>query len=235
MTDSIIVTGASSGIGKAVTEKLIENDYHVYAVARRPMPWWEQHAHITPVQLDLRVLSSIPDGLNHAITNPNDLHGLISCAGTGYFASLEEFSYSQIQQAVEINLIQHMLMARWVLPHLKQHNRGDLVFIGSDAGEQGAKQGSLYCACKFALRGFAQSLRAECNTRDIRVAIVQPGMVQTPFYEALHFAPGGGAGQSLSAEDVAQAVLFLLRMPAGTVIDEINLSPMRKVIDFKKT
>ena len=92
----------------------------------------------------------------------------------------------------------------------------------------------MYCAAKFALRGFAQALRAECARSGIRVTLVNPGMVQTPFFDALDFRPGESPDCYILPEDVARTVAHVLAARPGTVFDEIDLSPQKRVIEFNK-
>jgi NADP-dependent 3-hydroxy acid dehydrogenase YdfG len=123
-------------------------------------------------------------------------------------------------------------VTRAFLPDFKRQGYGDLVFIGSESALRGGRRGAVYSATKFGLRGFVQSLRDECARSSVRVGIVNPGMVATSFFNALDFRPGQEPGQHLQAEDVAEAVRFMLTARPGAVIDEINLSPEKTVIDF---
>ena len=104
--------------------------------------------------------------------------------------------------------------------------------MGSEAALTGTAQGSLYCAAKFALRGLAQALRAECARAGIRVTLVNPGMVQSPFFDELDFRPGPEPDNYILPEDVAEVIVQALTARDGTVLDEINLSPQKKVIEF---
>ena len=106
--------------------------------------------------------------------------------------------------------------------------------MGSEAAVSGGKKGAVYSATKFAVRGLAQSLREECAGSGVRVGIVNPGMVNTGFFDRLNFRPGNAPGDHLTPEDVADAVWLMLSARAGAVIDEINLSPQKKVIQFGK-
>ena len=116
---------------------------------------------------------------------------------------------------------------------MKRQKRGDLIFIGSEAALAGGRKGAIYAASKFALRGLAQSLRQECATSGVRVALINPGMVQTPFYQGTHFTHGAAPENYIRPEDVAEAVLLILTARPETVFDEINLSPLKKVIHWK--
>ena len=110
--------------------------------------------------------------------------------------------------------------------------RGNLVFIGSEAALQGKRKGAIYCASKFALRGFAQALRQECSRSGVAVSLINPGMVQTPFFDRLDFAPGGDETNYILPQDVAQSVAMVLASRAGTVFDEIHLTPLKHVVQF---
>ena len=110
----------------------------------------------------------------------------------------------------------------------------DLIFIGSEAALVGSRKGSIYCASKFALRGFSQALRDECAKSSVRVSLINPGMVKTDFFQTLTFKPGEHESQHLLAEDVADAVSYIINARKGIIIDEINLNPANNVIQFKK-
>ena len=155
-----------------------------------------------------------------------------SMPAVGRFGTLEQFSYEQIRSLIDLNLTSHVFVARAFLPSLKKAGRGHLIFMGSEAALTGTAQGSLYCAAKFALRGLAQALRAECARTSVRVTLVNPGMVQSPFFDELDFRPGPDPDNYILPEDVAEVIVQALTARDGTVLDEINLSPQKKVIEF---
>jgi short-subunit dehydrogenase len=228
-----LVTGASRGIGAAITRQLLESGSGVVAVARDFSAWQEPLPGLETVKLDLSQVEALPHQLGELARNHPELDGLILNAGYGRFGSLEEFSYPQIREMLETNLLQHIYFARAFIPRFKKQGRGDLILIGSEAALIGGRKGAVYSACKFGLRGLAQSLREECSGRGVRVSLINPGMVDTGFYDQLDFAPGEAADNHLRPDDVAQAVKLVLQAPAGTVFDEINLNPLKKVIHFK--
>ena len=124
-------------------------------------------------------------------------------------------------------------MARAVVPYFKKQGRGDLLFTGSEASLRGAARGTLYCAAKFGMRGMTQSLRQECSRNGIRVMGIYPGMVRTPFFDELSFEPGADVDNAIAPEDVAKVVSTMLSLPRSTVIDEVELTPLKKVIAKK--
>jgi NADP-dependent 3-hydroxy acid dehydrogenase YdfG len=120
-----------------------------------------------------------------------------------------------------------------LLASFKSKPRSDLIYIGSEAALKGSRMGSLYCAGKFAMRGFTQALREECSKDGLRVCLINPGMVKTPFFDDLHFAPGESDNQHLLPEDVAEAVTYVLHARHPAVVDEINLNPSVRVVRKK--
>jgi 3-hydroxy acid dehydrogenase / malonic semialdehyde reductase len=229
----ILVTGASRGIGAAITRMLLAAGCRVVALGRDFSDWPAHCPGLEQVNLDLAEIQTLPHQLGELARLHPELDGLVLNAGQGRFGSLEEFSYPQIRELVEINLLQHIYVARAFIPRFKKQGRGDLILIGSEAALKGGRRGAIYSACKFGLRGLAQSLREECSGRGVRVSLINPGMVDTPFYDDLDFAPGEETENHLRADDVADTVKLVLQASAGTVFDEINLNPLKKVIRFK--
>ncbi len=230
---SILVTGASRGIGRAVTLRLLELGSKVVGCGRDFSQWDDKPEGFCPTPLDLSRLDELPQALQQIGRSHPHLDGLICNAGAGHFAPLEEFSFPQIRQSIELNLLQHIFVVKALLPLLKRNAPADVLFLGSESARAGGPKGSLYCAAKFGLRGFAQALRKDCASAGVRVCLINPGMVDTDFFSALDFRPGQAEDSFLRPSDVAQAVAMVLTAPPGTVFDEINLSPLKKVIEFR--
>jgi short-subunit dehydrogenase len=226
----LLVTGCSRGIGLAVTRRLLADGHQVVGISRaRPEI---DAAGFTHVKLDLSDLDALPDALRDLSKTHPDINGLVLNAGFGRFGSLEQFSSIQIRQLIDLNLTSHVLVAREFLPKLKQKESGDMVFVGSESALKGGRYGAVYSATKFGLRGLVQALQEECSASGVRVGIVNPGMVNTSFFDALDFQPGDEPDQHLVAEDVVAAVMLMLEARPGAVVQEINLQPQKRVIRF---
>jgi len=224
------ITGASSGIGLATSRQLIENNYEVVGVARNFAGADKEG--MNAIEIDLSDLDRLPSQLvnNEAINKAFDV--LVLNAGYGRFGGIEQFSHEQIRHLLDTNLTSNLFLIKHFLPKLKQQGGGDIFIIGSESGLQGAKAGSVYCASKFALRGLAQSLRADCSTANIRVVLVNPGPVATDFFEELNFEPVEGEAFSMPPESVADAIWHAHQQPSTIVMEEINIQPLKR--SFKK-
>lgn len=234
MTDkrTLLISGASNGIGRAISRLLLQQGYTIIGIGRDFSATDIDSENFHPYTIELADLDRLPEQLRNIGQQHPAINGLICCAGFGRFGSLEEFSYSQICQLINVNLTSQILLTRSLLPAIKSHAGGDIIFIGSEAALSGGRRGAVYSASKFALRGFAQALREECGRSRVRVTIINPGMVKTDFFTELAFRPGDHDDNYILAEDIARTIAFILASRPSTVFDEINLSPLKKVIQF---
>jgi short-subunit dehydrogenase len=234
MTTRYIVTGASSGIGREICIRLLGAEHNVVGIARDIDKFNPGNPLYRGIAMDFAHLDELPARLSRLVRRYQPVAGIVLCAGMGRFGALEEFSYDQIRTLIDINLVSQVFFARAFLPLMKRQGRGDLILMGSEAGIIGGRYGAVYSATKFALRGLAQSLRQECASSGVRVTVINPGMVKTEFFSKLRFEPGVDEENYLLPEDVAQTVLHVLSFRQGAIVDEINLSPLKKVVRAKK-
>jgi len=225
----ILITGPSSGIGKAIAENLLQAGHQVLGLSRRAQGCFD-HPSYQGITADLSQLQQLPDLLKKICKQHPDIDGLILNAGQGRFAKLEEFSAAQICAMIDLNLSSPLIIARFILPLLKRAKTANLIVMGSESALNGAARGAVYAASKFGLRGAVQSLRQECAASPVRVTLINPGMVESPFFDDLGFHPDTAEDCHLLPQDVAEAVDLALNNRYGAVTDEINLSPQKKVI-----
>jgi 3-hydroxy acid dehydrogenase/malonic semialdehyde reductase len=220
----VLITGTSSGIGKATCIRLLSDGHEVFGIARRKQEI--DHAHFHPAMIDLSKLDTLPEVCKcfHAVD------AIICNAGKGHFGHLEELSFEQIRSIIDLNFLSHVYLIKTLLPYLKTKEHADIIFIGSEAALKGKARGSVYAASKFAMRGFAQSLREECRASGVRVSIIHPGMVRSSFHDDLSFSPGDEPSHAIEPEDVAKIISMILAMRKGTVCDEICLTPHKTMI-----
>ena len=231
MTKTALVTGASSGIGLATTKLLLKNNYRVFGISRRGLIPDFEDDQFTGVSLDLSQLDKIDAKIN-ALLKQYQFDCFIHAAGYGQFGSIEQFSVSQIDQAIRVNLTSALILSRLLVPAFRRRNQGRIIFIGSESALIAGKKGALYSAAKFGLRGFCQALREDCASDGINVSLINPGMVRSPFFDQQSFSPAGNSENAIKVEDVAETILHLLNSSSDIVIDEINMSPRVKSLSF---
>ena len=227
----VVVTGASSGIGLAMTEHLLEAGYRVLGIAKDFSDSPIKNESFDSIELDLADLDGLPAALKKIISNIDQpVRALVNNAGLGKMGHLEQLSVDDIRLVMDTNFLSHAIVTKCFLPLLKQQGElVDIIFTGSEAALKGSRQGSVYCASKFAIRGFAQALREECAKSSVRITLINPGAVRTPFFDDLHFEPGAAKENAIQASDVGQLLITVLNVRPGTLIDEINLSPQTQV------
>ena len=231
---TLLITGASSGIGRAIANSLLEQGHTVIGTSRDCSQFKTSHENFHPIEIDFSQLDSVIIAIKQLEKSYPLLDGVVFSAGYGQFGSLEQFSYPQIEQLMTVNFTSQAFITRALLPGLKKKAHSNLIYIGSEAALKGSRKGSIYCASKFALRGFTQALREECGNSSVRVSLINPGMVKTDFFNSLSFQPGDDESHALLPENIAETVSYILDSNNNMVIDEINLNPANKVIKFKK-
>ena len=229
----VLITGSSSGIGYEITLKLLELGAKVIGIARNHDKSKLENKNYTTYKCDVSAHQKLEILLKQILKNHPQINCFISNAGYGDFGPLENFSTLQIKNFIATNLTSHIVMTKLLLPHFKRIKIGDIIFIGSEAGLLGAKNGSLYCTAKFGLRGFSEALSKDVANKNIRVSIINPGMIRTNFFENLNFEPGNYEENAINIKDVSSTVAYMLDLSRNTIVDEINLSPLKKAIKFK--
>ena len=229
----VLVTGSSSGIGYEITLKLLDLGAKVIGIARNHDRSKLENKNYTTYKCDVSAHHKLETLLKQILKKHPQINCLISNAGYGDFGPLENFSILQIKNFIATNLTSHVIITKFLLPHFKRIKIGDIIFIGSEAGLLGAKNGSLYCTAKFGLRGFSVALSKDVANKNIRVSIINPGMIRTDFFKNLNFEPGNDEENAINIKDVSSTVAYILDLSRSTVVDEINLSPLKRAIKFK--
>ena len=228
-----VVTGSSSGIGRATAARLLEAGFTVIGLARHHDQSEMSHDRYHPCTADFSDIKKL-DKIAADISKDHPKISVLVCnAGFGDFRHLENFSYKQIQEFLNVNLVAHIVLCRHMVSGMKKLGQGDIVIVGSEAALIGKRKATLYSAAKFGMRGFAQSLRDEVGSSGLRVCLINPGMVRSAFFNDLDFEPGNSPENAIEPEDIAKVIVETVGARQGTVIDEVNLSPASKVIHFK--
>ena len=234
MGRKILITGASKGIGLVIAQELVKNDYTVVGLARDFSNTNLKHKNFETIEVDLSDLDGLPAFLKSLVKDHGDIGGLILNAGKGLMGNLEQYSYSQMRELINLNLLSATYVVKAFISNFRKAKSGDIIFISSTSGLRGHGRAPMYCASKFGLRGFAQSMREDCIGDNIRVCTINPGVVKTPFFDDLYFTYGDEKENYVEPEDIAITVKMVLEMRSSTVMEEITIAPQRGVIKIKE-
>lgn len=175
-----IVTGASSGIGKATAERLVKADYKVYGTSRRATA--ADGRPFDMLTLDVTSDGSVATAVSQLIRREGRIDLLVNNAGFGVApAGAEESSTEQAQLIFDTNFFGTVRMTRAVVPHMRHQGSGRIINIGSALGFLPAPYMALYCATKHAIEGYSESLDHELRTQGIRVTVIEPAYTKTNF------------------------------------------------------
>jgi NAD(P)-dependent dehydrogenase (short-subunit alcohol dehydrogenase family) len=186
MTDSpksYLVTGTSSGIGRATAQRLAADGRRVFAGVREPTSDpADSTGRLIPLTLDVTDADQITAAAEEIATHTGGtLDGVVHNAGIAVAGPLEEVDADDLRRIFEVNVIAPVLLTQALLPLLRR-GRGRVVIIGSVGGRVAMPFGGPYHATKFALEGLADSLRLELRPQGVGVAIVEPGTISTPIW-----------------------------------------------------
>lgn len=226
-----IVTGASSGIGKAICERLLELHYNVIGISRTILEVPIEHEAFTPLACDLGSNAEIEKNCQ-GLREKKDVLLLVNAAGFGRFEPHEELDPQTITQMVNVNLTAPILLSNMLLRTLKA-NQGTIINITSIEALRSSKFSALYSATKSGLRAFGLALFEEVRKSGVKVVTINPDMTDTAFFDTLRFGIHDAHDTSLLAEDLADAVEQILKARPGMATTEITLRPQRFGISKK--
>jgi NAD(P)-dependent dehydrogenase (short-subunit alcohol dehydrogenase family) len=187
--DTVVISGAGSGIGLACALYLAHEGFEVCATvpdlgqkAAVDAAAAERGVRLNVLQLDVTDPASIQRAVNEVLERHGSIFGVVHSAGLGLRGFFEDLSDAEVRRLFDVNVFGVMALTRAVLPHMRAAGRGRIVVVGSVGGRVASMSLSGYCAGKFALEGFAESLWMEVQPFGIRVSIIEPGIVMTPHF-----------------------------------------------------
>ena len=215
-----IVTGASGGIGLALSKRLLALGFSVTGISRSIDQTTLDHPNFKALRCDL---SDEKQTLKLAeVLKKENIFILINCAGFGKFAPHEELSLKTISQMSFLNLTAPMLLTNATLRSLKK-NGGYLININSIEALRASKFAGVYSATKAGLKAFSDSLFEETRKSDLSITNINPDMTQSGFYDELHFDVSENENEKLLATDIADALEHILSMRKGAVVTDYTV------------
>ena len=224
---TILVTGGSSGIGKALAQVLGEAGARV-AITGRDQVRLAAAAAATgahAIHADVASEADVIRTMGDVIRAFGHLDVLVNNAGAGTFMPLKDQDRRSFEAVMAVNVTGAMLMAREAAKHFIERQRGTIVNIGSTAGLRGAANGTAYYASKFALRGMTECWRAELRPHNVRVCLVNPSEVLTEFASTAGLSRGTRMDNptKLRGEDIAHTVKSALELDDRGFVTEVTV------------
>ncbi|MEA3554935.1 MAG: SDR family NAD(P)-dependent oxidoreductase [Campylobacterota bacterium] len=207
-----IVTGYSSGIGKAISTKLMENDFNIIKLNSR-----------------LEDINSLEKEVKDLLKK-HDIDLLVNCAGVGIFQPHEEISISKIKELIDVNLTAPIILSNLLLRSLKK-TTGTIINITSIEATQHSKFSALYTATKSGLRDFGLCLFEELRKSGVKVVSINPDITQTNFFDDLQFEPSQKENTHLIPETIAKSVIGIINLDG--VVTDITIRPQKFEIKRK--
>jgi short-subunit dehydrogenase len=176
----VVITGASSGIGRETALYLAKNGYTVYGVARRAEKLKElEPLGVKTVPADVTDEASVANGIREVIENEGRIDVLINNAGYGEWGAVEDVTIENAQKQFDVNVFGLARMTRLVLPCMRAQKSGKIVNISSIGGKMASPMGGWYYASKFAVEALSDSLRLEVKPFGVDVILIEPGLIKS--------------------------------------------------------
>lgn len=234
MKKIVLITGASSGMGKETAKLLAQNGYIVYAAARRTDKMSDLiQLGINTISMDVTDDQSMADAVHQIIAKDKRIDILINNAGFGSYGAVEDVDLKQARYQLEVNVFGATRLIQLILPHMRNQKSGKIVNISSIGGKFATPFGGWYHASKFALEALSDSLRNEVKPFNIDVIVIEPGGIKTEWgniaFESLNKNIENSAYKELAAKFIDTFTKTIDKNAEPIVIAEI----IKKAIESK--
>ena len=226
MNKSVIISGGSQGLGKALVKKFLREGFNVYTCGRQveKLTALEQELSnpaLKTLVADLSQKNQVIDFANWILTHEKSIDVLINNAGFFMPGQIQNEEEGVLEAQIEANLYSAYHLTKALLPSFQARKSGHIFTICSTASITAYTAGGSYCISKFALLGFTKVLREELKTQGIKVTAVLPGATLTPAWDGVDLPDS----RFIPAEDVAETIYSAYQMSPSTVLEEILIRP----------
>jgi len=238
MTKTALITGATSGIGRATAIKFAEAGFRLILTGRREARLKELEEKLSKItdvltlQFDVRNKEKVFDLLVNLPSAYENIDILINNAGNAHgLGAIDQGDINDWEAMLDINVKGLLYVSKAVMPKMVARKSGHIINIGSIAGKEVYPNGNVYCASKHAVDAISKAMRLDLNTHNIKVSEINPGLVETEFSEVRFKGDTEKAKQvytgykALQAEDLADLIHFMVTRPAHVNIAEVLILP----------
>ena len=247
MKRNVFLTGASSGIGKAIAYAFAKNGDNLILCARRLEKLEEIKKDIESkydvkvdiYKLDVTVYEEVVSIVKEAVNRNLHIDVLINNAGLALgLDKFQDYSINDMEIMLNTNVKGLLYVTREIIPNMISQNSGHIINIGSTAGMYSYANGAVYCATKVAVRFLSDGIRIDTIDKNIKVTTIQPGIVETDFSEVRFHGDKGKADsvykgvEALKPEDIADIVLYSANQPKHVQISDITIMATKQATGF---
>ncbi len=247
MSKTILITGATSGFGKAIAERFASNGYTVCITGRRADRLLELAENLTaqysvkviPLVFDVRESAQVIAAINNLKKQIDHIDILVNNAGLAAgLSTIDEGNLDDWETMIDTNVKGLLYVTRQIAPMMREQTNGHIINIGSTAGKSVYKNGNVYCATKFAVDALTQATRIDMLPYGIKVTAINPGMAETEFSlvrfkgdeeRAKNMYNGVNA---LQAVDIADIVWYCATLPPHVCINDLTVTCLTQVNSF---
>jgi 3-hydroxy acid dehydrogenase/malonic semialdehyde reductase len=243
-----LITGATSGFGKAIARRFAAEGYNVVITGRRENLLNElsqqlasefPNIHVLPLCFDVRNRAVVDNIISSLPADWHDISVLVNNAGLALGRELfEEANIDDWETMIDTNLKGLLYMSRAVIPYMVKRGGGHIINIGSVAGKDIYEKGNVYCATKHAVDSISRSMRIELLRHKIKVTAIHPGAAETEF-SIVRFKGDEAAAKAvyegytaLSADDIAEVAFYCASLPAHVCINDLTITPTAQADAF---
>lgn len=233
-----LITGATSGIGKATAEIFAKNNINLILCGRRNQRLialknqLSKITNVTILQFDVSKKSEVFNAIQSLPKEFQKIDILINNAGNAHgLSTIQDGSIDDWDAMIDINVKGLLYVSKAILPQMVERNTGFVVNIGSIAGKEVYPNGNVYCASKYAVNALNKAMRLDLNKHNIRVSAIHPGAVETEFSEVRFKGDKQKAANvykgfnALQAQDIAEIIYFVISRPAHVNIEDLIVYP----------
>jgi len=247
MSKTVLITGATSGIGHATALAFAKAGYDLLVCVRRLEVLENMKAEfepeygikVTPFALDVTDRKAVAETLPAVIEKAGGVDILVNNAGLAQgLDAFQESSLDDVELMINTNVKGLLYVSRTVLPFMLAKNSGHIINLGSTAGIYAYAKGAVYCATKAAVKTLSDGIRIDTIESDIKVTTIQPGIVETPFSEVRFHGDKEKAAavyagvEALQAEDIAEIIVFAATQPKRVQISDITIMANQQATGF---
>ena len=223
-----VITGASSGLGASLADALITKGATVYGLARNADKLQaienRLRENFIAVSIDITNQKDISSWVQDTFSNSHIPDILINNAGAGYFTKIDELSLERWHEMINTNLNGAFYITSSIVPLMKKKtNTSHIINIGSILGKTTRAESAAYSATKYGMQGFSEALFKELRSYKIKVTCVNPGSIDTHFFEDSGIQPHKNM---LQPKDIAKLLIHILKTPDNFLVDEVTVRPL---------